>query len=117
MHKNPKTNPMKKLYLLAALAATLTSCDAMHKQNLKGTYKNIETRGGLWRIVDHIEVTDTKFVVASSMGEQATDYKVEDGYVYAGPEMAQIRFKIVGSDTLRNEANMAYEGTYVRVQQ
>jgi hypothetical protein len=106
---------MKNLYLLAALAVTLAGCDAIQKQTLKGTYRNVETRGGLWRIVDHLEVTDTKFIFATSMGEQATDYKVEDGYVYAGPEAAQVRFKIVSADTLRNEGTVGYEGTYVKV--
>ena len=114
MHTNPNPNPMKNLYLLAALALSLTGCDAMKKQALKGTYQNTE-KAGMFRIVDHVEITETKFILGTRMGDQATEYKVEDGYVYAGPDAAQVRFKIVGADTLRNEGNLGYEGIYVRV--
>jgi len=116
MHTNPNPNPMKNLYLLAALALSLTGCDAMKKQALKGTYRNTE-QPGMFRVVDHVEITDIKFILATTMGDQATDYKVEDGYVYTGPGGAQIRFKIVSADTLQNEGNLGCEGTYVRVQQ
>ena len=106
---------MKKMYLLAALAATLTGCATITKHSPKDIYKKVEKRGGLWRIVDHLEVTDTKFIMGTVMGEQATDFKVEDGYIYAGPDMAQVRFKIVGPDTLQNKGALGYEGVYVRV--
>ena len=48
-------------------------------------------------------------------GEAASDYTIENDYVYVGSEGSQIRFKIVSPDTLRNEGTTGFEGTYVRV--
>jgi hypothetical protein len=106
---------MHKLYLLAAFTIMLASCDALTKPtSLKGTYKAIGKEKRMFSI-NKFELTDTKFIASAGLGEQAIPYNVEDGYVYAGPKEGQIRFKIVSPDTLRNESNMGFEGTYVKV--
>jgi|GEM_PF-4932826 len=66
------------------------------------------------RIIEQIEVTDTKFIIKTAAGEMATDFTIEDGYFYSHLGGVQIRFKIVSADTLRNEGDLGYEGTYVR---
>lgn len=107
---------MNKLYLLAALTLTLASCDTLTKSNLKGQYEYIGSDHRM-RVLDKFELTPTKFIMPRSfIGEAAMDYKVEDGYVYAGPEGGQIRFRIIG-DTLRNEGTAGMDGDYVRVRQ
>ena len=71
------------------------------------------------RATDKLEFTTSKFMMPTLGGELATDYKVEDGYVFAGPAEGQIRFKIISDDTLRADENslMGYDGTYVRVKE
>ena len=105
---------MNKMYMLAFLAVTLASCDTLTNPSLKGKYQYIG-RDHRMHILDKFELTPTKFVMPGMFGEAAMDYKVEDGFVYAGPDGGQIRFKIVSTDTLRNEGTMGMEGDYVRV--
>jgi hypothetical protein len=105
---------MPKMYVLAALALTLASCEALTKPtSFKGTYKFIGP-AERFHALNGFEITDTKFI-AKVFGEQAMPYSVEEGFLYAGPEGGQFRFKIVSPDTLRNESNMGFEGTYVKV--
>ncbi|MBC6992283.1 hypothetical protein [Hymenobacter sp. BT491] len=47
-------------------------------------------------------------------GEASYDYKVEDGYVFIGVPGMNLRYKTMGADTLVNDSNMGFEGTYVR---
>ena len=105
---------MRHLYYLAALALTLTGCDALTKPtSLKGTYKFIGPAES-FHALKGFEITDTKLIV-SVFTEQALPYHVEDGFLYAGSEGGQFRFRIISPDTLRNEANLGMEGTYVRL--
>ena len=109
---------MYKMYLLAAIAFTLGSCDNMTKSKLKGSYKYIGK--DRMNVIPQIEFTDTKAIMPGFLtGKMALDYKLEDGYAYvsmAGVGGPQTRFKIVSTDTLYSDG-MGCEGTYVRVQQ
>lgn len=104
----------KLLYLLAALALTLTGCDTLTKKRLAGTYHYVKSKESV-PLIDKFELTDTKFIMPSLGGEAASDYTIENGYVYVGSGWPQVRFKIVSSDTLRNEGTVGFEGTYVKV--
>jgi hypothetical protein len=105
---------MTKLYLLAALVLTLTGCDTLAKKRLLGIYHYVGQTYPV-PLISKFELTDSKFIMSSLVSEGATDYVVEDGYVYVGTDASQIRFKIVSPDTLRNEGTMGFEGTYVKV--
>lgn len=105
---------MTKLYLFAALVLALTGCDTIIKKRLPGTYHLIGPKQA-FLVLDKFELTDTKFIMATLVGEGAMDYTVEDGYLYAGPAGSQIRFKIISADTLRSEGTAGLEGTYVKV--
>jgi hypothetical protein len=111
---------MPKLYLSAALALLLTSCDAMTKlttTSLKGTYRRIDKLRPFQRTAATIQFTTTKATM-SAVYNQSFDYKLEDGYVYVdGGDILKTRFLIVSPDTLRNEGTPGLEGTYVRVSQ
>jgi hypothetical protein len=105
---------MRHLYYLAALALTLTGCNAPTKPaSLKGTYKFIGPTES-FHALKGLEITDNKLIV-SVFTEQALPYHVEDGFLYVGPEGGQFRFRIISPDTLRNEANPGMKGTYVRL--
>ena len=102
---------MSKFYFIAALSFTLISCDAIHKNNVKGVYSCIDKGKGAH---DEIEFTDTKCMMPDLLGEgMALEYTVEDNYVYVNIENGvQTKFKIIDTDTLRGEGFI--KGTYVR---
>lgn len=109
---------MRNLYYLAALALTLTSCDASNKPaSLKGTYR-LTTKLKPWQ--EHaatIQFTTTKATMSAALN-QSFDYKLEDGYVYIdGGDILKMRLQLVSPDTLRNEGTPGFEGTYVKVSQ
>jgi hypothetical protein len=105
---------MYKLYLCAALVLTVTGCDTLTKKRLTGTYQYIGQKDR-FHSLNKFELTGTKFVTNIFFGEQAMNYTVEDDYLYVHFPGIQYRFKVVSSDTLRNEGTMGFEGTYVRM--
>ncbi|GAB3857068.1 hypothetical protein GCM10028822_30190 [Hymenobacter terrigena] len=110
---------MSKLYLLVSVLL-VTSCQTTTTPNVKGTYRYLgDGKSNFMRATDKLEFTSTKFMMSTIAGEMATDYKVEDGYVFAGPAEGQVRFRIISDDTLRADENglMGYDGTYVRVKE
>jgi hypothetical protein len=107
--------PMRNIYYLAALALTLTSCDALNKPTIQGTYRHINKRG-FFTDFNWMQFTGTKCIIPFFLGnDMATEYSIEEGYVYVGMKGSQIRFKIVSPDTLQNESTLGFEGTYVKV--
>lgn len=106
---------MKKLYILAALILTISSCDALIKTSVVGTYKYLgDIPKNVLLVSRTLEFTKTKVVLDIGM---TMDYTVEDGYAYINMGGgSQARFKIVSADTLYSDS-MGCEGTYVRVQQ
>jgi len=111
---------MTKLYLSAALALLLASCDALTKftdTSLKGTYRQIDKFRPFQQTAATIQFTTTKATMSAAYN-QSFDYKLEDGYVYIdGGDILKTRFKVISPDTIRNEGTPGFEGTYVRVSQ
>jgi hypothetical protein len=107
---------MHKLYLIAALALTLASCEALTKPtSLIGTYKYVgKIPPGVILMSKKLEFTKTKVVMDMDI---TMDYTIEDNYVYIGPPEGQVRFKVVSKDTLRNDGTYGFEGTYAKVSQ
>ena len=107
---------MKKAYLLAALALPLGSCEGLTKPDVKGTYRLV---GKLkpWHYTKTLEFTTTKATLDSFIGKFSLDYKVEDGYVFLMTDKGDLRYKQIGADTLVNDTNFGYEGTYARVKE
>ena len=118
---------MRNTYRILTAALFVTGCQmtttpnqTTTTPNVKGTYRYLgDGNNGRMRATNKLEFTTNKFMMPSLAGELANDYKVEDGYVFAGPAEGQIRFKIIGPDTLRVDKNglMGYDGTYVRVKE
>jgi hypothetical protein len=107
---------MNTLFLLAATALALCSCEALTQQRPKGTYRRTDYNE-FRQATRELEFSDTKCTMPRYNG-LALNYTVEGGYVYVGPaEGAQIRFQVVSPDTLINNESFGFEGTYVRVRQ
>lgn len=105
---------MRSYYLLAALALTLASCDTLTRQRLPGTYQYLNDNDH-YHLLNKFELTGDKFITRDFMGKTAMDYTVDGDALYVNSAGVQYPFRIVSSDTLRNEGSMGLMGTYVRV--
>lgn len=95
---------------------TLWGCEGLTKPDVKGTYQLV---GKLkpWHYTKTVEFTTSKATLDSFVGDISLDYKVEDGYVFLVTDKGDLRYKQNEADTLVNDSNFGYEGTYARVKE
>lgn len=113
---------MRNMYLLAAVLfvtgcqTTTTPNQTTTTPNVKGTYHLV---GKLkpWHFTKTLEFTTTKVTLDSFIGKLTLDYKEEDGYVFLMTDKGDLRYKQIGADTLVNDTNFGYEGTYARLEE